>query len=200
MKSCGLLAQAALLMSVMLIAGPRSAGAHQHRHAAVESLTAGRSAAASRADTLRSVAAVAAPVEKPFVMPPMREALLEHLHNKLVHFPIALGLTAAALFIVGRRRSEIADVARWLVITAAGFAIAAYFTGTAQAKEFEHEPIHWLARLHGRWGTITVVAFVLWAAVAWWKPARSRAWIVGLIVVALIAVTAYLGGVLAHAD
>src|SRR5262245_44976209 len=78
-----------------------------------------------------SVAPTAAPSPAPAgpVHIDWRAALFEHMHNKIVHFPIALGL-AAAVLLLGRGRWEAyLPVAAWLLTVAALFGAAAYLSG-----------------------------------------------------------------------
>jgi uncharacterized membrane protein len=67
-------------------------------------------------------------------MPPLTDVMFEHLHNKLVHFPIALSIAAALLLLFGRGRREIERVASALIWGAVIAAMAAYFTGRAQQE------------------------------------------------------------------
>jgi hypothetical protein len=54
--------------------------------------------------------------------------------------------------------------------------------------------------VHERWGLATAIAFLAWAAASSWKPLRRSRWLLGLAAAALVAVTAYLGGVVAHGE
>jgi uncharacterized membrane protein len=133
-------------------------------------------------------------------MPGIREALVEHPHNKLVHFPLALAVVAALLLVLGRRRVELDVAGRWLVWFAALGGVAAYFSGRLQEEAFEGEPKEWLVNLHEKWGLATAIALVLWALLTLWKPARRHAWLWGLVAAALALVTGIYGGVVAHGE
>jgi len=135
-----------------------------------------------------------------YPMPPMREALLEHPHNKLVHFPLALAVAAALLLVLGRRRRELELAGRWLVWLAALGGAAAYFTGRLQEDAFDGEPKEWLVGTHGRWGTATAIVLAVWALLTLWKPARKHAWLWGLLALALVLVTGFYGGIVAHGE
>ena len=133
-------------------------------------------------------------------MPPTGDALLEHPHNRLVHFPVALAVAAALLLAVGRRRPEFDAAGRWLAGFAALGGIAAYFTGRIQERVFEGEPKEWLVHLHGRWGLAAAIALVAWALLTLWRPARAHAWLVGIVVAALVLITSFYGGIVAHGE
>ena len=196
------LLRAGALSLAALLAVVAPSAAHKHHQAAVaETLSA------ALGDSTLGVAAsdTAPPAAKstaaaPFVMPPMREALLEHPHNKIVHFPLALALAAALLLLLGRRRLELEAAGRWLVWFAALGVIAAYFTGRIQEEAFDGEPKEWLVHLHENWGLSSAIVLVVWALLTLWKPARKHAWLWGLVAAALVLITGFYGGIVAHGE
>jgi len=190
---------------------PAPAAAHKHTHAAVpESSTAGPAATQPAAAPSTGAGIVAAEslragrgrpaAARPYPMPSMRQAIFEHLHNKLVHVPLTLAVVAALLLVVGRRRSEMEASGRWLVWLAALGGAGAYVTGRVQKEEFKGEPKEWLAGLHERWGTAAAIALLVWALLTLWKPTRRYAWLWGLVAAALAVITGFYGGVLAHGE
>lgn len=196
-----LLLRAGTLSLAALLAVVAPAPAHKHHQAA-----AAETLSAAPGDSALGVAASDTPppakrtAAAPFVMPPMREALLEHPHNKIVHFPLALALAAALLLLLGRRRPELDAAGRWLVWFAALGGIAAYFTGRIQEEAFDGEPKEWLVHLHEKWGLATAIVLVVWALLTLWKPARKRAWLWGLVAAALVLITGFYGGTVAHGE
>lgn len=181
---------------------PVPAAAHKaHRAAGADSPVVSTRDSASPAAPNDSVPGVATRAgAAAFVMPSAGDALLEHPHNRLVHFPVALAVAAVLLLAVGRRRPELDAAGRWLVWFAALGGIAAYFTGRIQEGVFEGEPKEWLVHLHGTWGLATAIALVVWALLTLWKPAREHAWLVGIVVAALVLVTGFYGGIVAHGE
>ena len=131
-------------------------------------------------------------------MPPLGESLLADPHNKIIHFPIVLTMGAAVLLILARRRSELEPVAFWTVWGAALATLAAYFSGVFQAGEFEGKPKEWLVDLHRNVGIATGVAEAAWVLLLLRPATRRWAWLWGLLVTALVAGAAFLGGVVAH--
>lgn len=129
-----------------------------------------------------------------------RQQLFAHMHNKIVHFPIALGLMGAVLALLSRRWPQYESAARLLIGVAALFALAAYFAGEAQAEDFEGSELEQVLEWHERLGVTTTVLLWLGVVVSWTPPARRWLWVWALIVLVLIPVTGFFGGILAHAE
>jgi uncharacterized membrane protein len=131
---------------------------------------------------------------------PWRTAFTEHLHNKIVHFPLALGLFAAVLIVIAPRWPAYEPAARLLLIAGALAAVAAYFSGEAQHEPFEDSPFHSVMELHEKFGIAT--ALTLWTGVAltFWSRARRFMPLYGIFLLLLLACTGFLGGVLSHSD
>lgn len=136
--------------------------------------------------------------EAPYTLPPLAQALTEHLHNKVVHFPIALGLTAALLFLLAFRWPELDRAARLLVLFGALAAVLAWASGTAQEEAFEGKAKEWLAEFHENLGIATLVGYWVWVAFAYLRPLKRWAWLVGLLMAVLISITGFYGGLVAH--
>ena len=64
----------------------------------------------------------------------MRETMPEHMHNKIVHFPLALGFAGALFLLLSFKWPQYRSGARLLLLLAALAAIAAFFTGRAQEE------------------------------------------------------------------
>ncbi len=158
----------------LALAIPAWAAGHEHRHAA-----AGETSSVYR-------------------MPPFGQALVDHLHNKIVHFPVALALVGALLLWLARRKPELKPGALWVIWIAALSGIAAYFTGQAQHEAFEDKPKEWLMEFHRNLGTASAIALLVWALLCSWKRVQGRAWIWGLLLALLMLVTSFYGGLLAH--
>ena len=129
---------------------------------------------------------------------PWNTAFTGHLHNKIVHFPLALGLAAAFIFLVAPRWPAYEPAARVLLIAGALAAIAAYLTGGAKEEPFEDSPFHSGVELHEKFGIGTAIA--LWAGVAltFWARARRFMPVYGVLLILMLAATGFLGGVLSH--
>ena len=147
-----------------------------------------------------SVSAGAMTDEPPYRMPPLGEAVLEELHNKLVHFPIVLTLVATVLLVLARRRTELEPLAFWLVWAAALSVLAAYFSGQAQTEEFEHGPKWWLVEIHRKQGITIGIGQALWVLSLLRERTRRHAWLLGVVLSLLVLTAGFLGGLVAHGE
>jgi uncharacterized membrane protein len=137
------------------------------------------------------------PVER-YKMPPFTKAIMDHLHNKLIHFPIVLTIVAAAMVIVARCKPEYEPVAFWLVWVAALSVIPAYFTGKAAAEYLEGKPKEWLAEVHEKQAITIGVLQALWILSLLRPGTRRFAWVIGVVLVIVVLSAGYIGGLLAH--
>lgn len=137
------------------------------------------------------------PQPPPLVIEP-RRALLEHLHNKIVHFPIALGIAGAVLLLLSHRWPQFGAGARLLLVLAALSAWMAVRSGLAQEEALEGGELgEWLKR-HEEFGKWTALALSVTALVSLIKQARPIHWLLALIAIGLVSYTAFLGGILGH--
>lgn len=129
---------------------------------------------------------------------PWRTALTHNLHNKIVHFPLALGLAAAFMLVVAPRWPAYAPAARVLLIVGALASVAAFFSGEAQEDQFDDSPFHAVVEVHQKFGIAT--AITLWAgvALAFWSRARRFLPVYAVLLILLLVATGFLGGVLSH--
>lgn len=125
----------------------------------------------------------------------IKETLFGHLHNKVIHFPIAFGVGAALLFLLALRWPEMKAGARVLVLLGALSTIISVFPGLAQKGPYEGSNI---IKLHQNLGIVTTFSFWIWVLFSYWRPLKRYAWIWGLVVAALVMVTAFYGGQLTH--
>lgn len=129
-----------------------------------------------------------------------RDVVVHHPHNKIVHFPLALGLAAAALFIASRRWPAYLPAGRALVLVAAVMAVGAYFTGQAQEEPFEDSALHEVVELHETMGIAAGVTLWLGVALTAWPAGRRWLWAYGLVLAVVLAATGALGGLLSHSE
>ena len=133
-----------------------------------------------------------------YVMPPLGQALLAELHNKIIHFPIVLGLLGALLVLVAWRKPQYETIAFWVVWFAVLSTLAAYFSGLAQSTEFLHRPKQWIMETHMRFGIGLAFAECVWLLSLLRRRTHGLAALMSFVVAALVLVTAFLGGLVAH--
>ena len=133
-----------------------------------------------------------------FEVIPWRDALTGHLHNKIVHFPLAFGLAAGVMLLVSPRWPVYEPAARVLLVIAALLAVVAYFSGQAQEAAFEDSPFHSVVELHETFGIISGLTLAAGAALGFWAAARRFMPVYGLVLIGVLAFTGFLGGVLSH--
>jgi uncharacterized membrane protein len=141
----------------------------------------------------------ARPTPPPTVNVPMRDAVLEHLHNKVVHFPLALGCTAALFLLISYRWPQYWPAARLLLFLAAASAVAAYFTGKAQEEDVENGPLRLYFERHESLGIASAISLWLGWALTLVPKARPWLWLYALLILFLLSGTGFLGGILSHA-
>jgi len=134
----------------------------------------------------------------PYKMPPLMEGLKDDLHNKLIHFPIVLTMVAAVMVILARRNPKYEGVAFWLVTFAALSVIPAYFTGKAAEEHFEGKPKQWLVEIHEKQGITIAILQALWVLSLLRTGTRRFAWVIGVILVLMVSISGYFGGLVAH--
>lgn len=127
-----------------------------------------------------------------------REALTEHLHNRLVHLPIGFALAAFLLSVLALRWQELQPAVRWLVLVAALASILAYITGTSQAQFFEVSSRKWVVELHQKLGIITAAGLFIWILFLFNRSLNKFTFLIGVLAVLLILITGFYGGILAH--
>jgi uncharacterized membrane protein len=132
---------------------------------------------------------------KPF---PWKSIFTEHLHNKLIHFPFALGIAAALLILAGRKWPVYEPAARVLLWGASLAAVGAYFTGRMQEEAFEDGVLEPVLKIHRLLGMSTAVS--LWVGVLLTSRAGARKlWpLYALFLLGMLTATATFGGLLSH--
>lgn len=135
--------------------------------------------------------------EEKFELKPLEMSLM-HIHNKMVHFPIAIGVFAF-LFSLLHLKWKNYDRAI-LIMVAAGFLFSAvaYFTGNNQAQPFVGTGKEWVVNLHRYFGISVLSSYLVWLIFLLIAKIKKYAWIIGAILFLLVSVTGFLGGVIAH--
>ncbi len=137
-------------------------------------------------------------VEEEFQLPPLMTALTEHLHNKMVHFPIALGGGALVLQLAGLRWPAFLIPGGVVATMGALGASGSYLTGLRAEEEYEEGPKEWVVERHQQLGLFVLITYWIWVLLSFWPRSRRWAWIWGLAVNLLIGWTGFYGGLLSH--
>lgn len=120
--------------------------------------------------------------------------LFGHWHNRLVAFPLVLGVVASVM--LAPRRPELQAPARWTLISGALLTLLAVLTGLLQKAPFEQGNLRDFLTLHNLLGTATAAVWVGLAALAVQRPqSRWLPWS-GLPLGGLTLFTAFVGGIL----
>jgi uncharacterized membrane protein len=128
----------------------------------------------------------------------MRQAMPEHMHNKIVHFPFALGLTGAFFLLLSFKWPQYRSGARLLLLIAAAAAIAAYFTGRAQEEPFEKGEMEPFLEAHKNSGIASAITLWVGVILTTWVQNRTLLIIYAIILLFLLSATGFFGGILAH--
>jgi uncharacterized membrane protein len=195
---------AVVVLWVAAASAPRASAHARHEHSPSPSPTVATEPspvddAGGASGTASAPDPEARPTPPPLVQVPLRDAILEHLHNKVVHFPFALGCAAALFLLLSYRWPQHWPAARLLVFLAAVSAVAAYFTGRAQAEDVENGPLRQYFDLHESLGITSAIALWLGWALTFAPKARPWLWLYALLLLALLSGTGFLGGILSHA-
>jgi uncharacterized membrane protein len=127
-----------------------------------------------------------------------KAASSSHIHNKVVHFPIALGLVGCLFLFASYRFGSLRPGARWLLFLAALSSVAAIVTGGAQADGIEGAAMRQVLAVHSGLGWGVCVGLWLAWLLSFVESSKSWLWVLLLLLGACIMVTGTLGGALAH--
>jgi uncharacterized membrane protein len=126
------------------------------------------------------------------------DALFEHIHNKIIHFPIVLAIVAFLFAVLGYKDDRYQFVIKIMILIAGVFAIVAFFSGANQFDHFIGNPKEWLADIHRLFGIASAVSIWLWILCLSVKSLKRFSWVFAVATVILIITTAFYGGVIAH--
>lgn len=127
--------------------------------------------------------------------------LFDHLHNKLVHFPIAGGIFAGIFEIISLKfKSFVIPTNVILGITAIS-SVASFLSGKAIEAEYKEDISPGLERaleLHETFGFITMIMYFLALALKFIPKMDKIGSAIVILMMGVVGITGYLGGFLAH--
>ncbi len=135
--------------------------------------------------------------EEQFALNPL-EQIFEHIHNKLVHFPIVIGIISFVLTLVNLKTKNYDRVILALIIAGIIFSAGAVVTGLNQTDPFNGTGKEWLVEFHRNIGIALLTAYICWFVFASVQRLKKFSWVIGLATLWLIILAGYLGGVIAH--
>ncbi len=125
-------------------------------------------------------------------------AAFEHLHNKLIHFPIALTAVALLLLIIGYKENKYLDALKIIIPLAAILTIFTILTGQAQEEPFEGKAIYALIETHELLGFGVLASLILWSISLYVEPLKKFIYLFAVLTFILVSLTGLYGGVIAH--
>ncbi|MBM4172109.1 MAG: hypothetical protein FJ214_09600 [Ignavibacteria bacterium] len=135
--------------------------------------------------------------EEPMKLNPS-EQMFVHLHNKLVHFPIALGAFGFLLTLLNFKRKNFDSAIMVSVLIALLFSIGSFITGKNQSEPFIGTAEEWVVELHQNFGIAVIINLFVWTIFLIIDRLKKYAWIIGLIAFIIILAAGFLGGIIAH--
>ncbi len=125
-------------------------------------------------------------------------AALEHIHNKVIHFPIALTVIGFFLMLLGYKEKKYWDSLKIIIPIAAFFTVIAVLSGLNQAEPFEGKSSYSLVETHELLGFGVLASLIFWSASFYIKKLKRFVWVFALITFALVSIAGLYGGVIAH--
>jgi uncharacterized membrane protein len=121
-----------------------------------------------------------------------------HLHNKIVHFPIALGFFGAIFLLLSYRWAAYLWPSRVLLGVAALTAAVALPTGEAMEEAIEGSSLMQVLEWHETFGKVSLGLLLTLLLLSFLPSTRKWSWVVVLAALFALGVAGGLGGVLAH--
>ncbi|GBD91082.1 hypothetical protein BMS3Abin04_01806 [bacterium BMS3Abin04] len=126
------------------------------------------------------------------------DSLFQHIHNKVIHFPIALSIVGILLMILGFKDDKYWSALKILIPFAALMSIVAVLAGLSQAEPFEGTSTYGLVEIHKLLGFGVLASLILWSITLYVEKFKKFVWLFAILTVILISIAGFYGGVIAH--
>lgn len=127
----------------------------------------------------------------------LKASLPTHLHNKLVHFPLALGIFGILFYLMSARWTSYLWPSRVLLATALVTAFASMVTGWGQRDGVQGTSLVETLEWHMHMGQISTALLALSLLLTFFPSARKWSWVILVAGVAALLITGALGGAVA---
>ena len=126
------------------------------------------------------------------------DALFEHIHNKVIHFPIALSIVGFLLMLIGYKDNKYNAALKIIIPFAALVAVVAVIAGLSQAAAFEGTGVYSIVETHRLLGIITLIFLILWSVALYVKKLNKFVWILAILSVFWVLLAGFYGGIISH--
>ena len=191
-----------LLVSICFFVIVELSQAHQKHEKTTQTTPSTQTAVTQTEPSQQSVpVATGSPApEEPEKLPPMKEMLLHHMHNKIIHFPLAFGLAGVLFVWLTPKWPQFDASAKLMWMLAALSAVGAYFTGKAQEEPFRNSFLWETVEIHEKLGISTGLSLWLGLLLLMTPKLKRYARIWAIVLLLLISAAGFLGGVIAHTE
>lgn len=124
--------------------------------------------------------------------------LFEHLHNKLIHFPIVFILAGLILMLLGYTKESYEPAVKIFVGLAFLLGFASIITGLNQAEPFIDTSKEWIVDIHKIMGIITIGLTGVWEILLFTKTNKKFSLAFAVAASLIVLAVGFLGGIIAH--
>lgn len=125
-------------------------------------------------------------------------AAFEHIHNKVIHFPIALTVIGLLLMVLGYKDNKYWDALKIIIPTASLLTIVVVFSGLNQVEPFEGTAAYSLVETHKLLGFGVLASLILWSVALYVERLKKFVYLFAVLTFLLVSAAGLYGGVIAH--
>lgn len=127
----------------------------------------------------------------------LKRSVNTHWHNKIVHFPVALGIFGVIFFVLSLRWAQYLWPSRLLLLSALLGGLAALPTGEAAEEGFRGTSMMATVHAHEKAGKLALILLALTLLLTWFPSLKKWSWLMGLLAIVALTVAGAFGGALA---